>query len=134
MDLTFKGWRESLQLTPDGAKIHSITPNVLTLIFNTPFPPIGCGLQMKVSLPLSLPFLSPNFVTFSGAFRISKLHKIYKERRRVRIPARSRTLTRVHEPRGAGSWLQNTFHSSRSGTPLRCEDWSGRPRSERRGS
>lgn len=45
---------------------------------------------------------------------------------------RVRTLARASSPkyrgqRGwAGSEQQNTFHSSRSGTPLRGEDWSGR--------
>lgn len=46
----------------------------------------------------------------------------------MRTRARAHTFARVHEPGWAGSQLQNTFfHSSRSGTPLRSGDWSGRP-------
>lgn len=53
MDLTSKGWCESLQ-TPDGAKLRSVTSNTLTLGLNTNFPP-NCFALPKVSFPRPLP-------------------------------------------------------------------------------
>lgn len=75
---------------------------------------------MKVSFPLpSTP--PPDFDASPGSCRTSKLLKMYAHASVLSHP------TRVHEPGWAGSQLENTFHSSCSGTPLRSGDWSGRP-------
>lgn len=116
MDLASKSWRESLQNTPVEAKLHSKRFDIKTQ--HT----LSSKLHYK-RFPLpSIPY----FVASSRSFQICELPKTHTERLSVR------TRVRLHLPwvleRGwAGSRLHNTFHSLRSGTPLRSGDWSGRP-------
>lgn len=102
--------------------------NTLTLGLYTPFLQLLGFAWPKISFPRPLPRPHPRILLHFQA-HFEDLNFLKRTRSACGCAhARAHTFARVPEPGRAGSQPQNTFfHSSRSGTPLRSGDWSGRP-------